>query len=103
MDGAVSPGDQAKLGVRDAADRAGVSVKTIRRAIERGDLMAYRPRGQRTIRILVEDLDAWALEPAFPAARKQRLPSPPAAAGRSRHSERTGSVTRLRAIERGEG
>jgi excisionase family DNA binding protein len=52
-------GRPAHYSVPDAAEYAGVDDKTIRRAIERGDLHAYRPRGTRVIRITAADLDAW--------------------------------------------
>ncbi|MFE6921093.1 excisionase family DNA-binding protein [Nocardia sp. NPDC057663] len=44
------------VSVRFAAERAGVSVDTVRRMIADGTLPAYRFRGQ--IRIAVEDVDA---------------------------------------------
>jgi excisionase family DNA binding protein len=35
--------------------------KTVARAIERGDLRAYRPKGTRLLRIAAADADAWLL------------------------------------------
>jgi len=97
------PGDQQKLSVRQAAARAGVSRRTIERAIERGDLVAYRPGGQAKLVLTVDDVDAWAFVPAHGEPRNER-PAPAAApAPRSRAGGQRGSVTRLRAIERGEG
>jgi excisionase family DNA binding protein len=42
-----------------AAERAGVAVATIRRAIKRGDLPAFRIAQGRLVRLRVEDLDQW--------------------------------------------
>lgn len=52
------------IGVKEAADRAGLSQKTIRRAIKSGDLRAYKPGGrpQNSWRIDEEDLKAWLVE-----------------------------------------
>ena len=54
------------LTVKEAAERARVSVKTIRRAYSAGHLPFYRPRGLQMILILDVDLDAWALQPGAP-------------------------------------
>jgi excisionase family DNA binding protein len=45
------------LSIAQAAEQLGVSEKTIRRAIERGDLVAYQPA--RRILIRPADLDAY--------------------------------------------
>ncbi|WP_460774227.1 helix-turn-helix domain-containing protein [Microbacterium sp. GXF7504] len=50
--------EPVELSIADAAARLGVSPKTIRRAIARGDLDARRI-GARLIRIRVADLDAY--------------------------------------------
>lgn len=44
------------ISVQQAADRAAVSTKTVRRWIATGDLVAYR-HGPRLIRIRLDDLD----------------------------------------------
>lgn len=95
-------GDAAKLGVKAAAARAGVHEKTVRRAISRGDLRAFRPRGQRALVLLVDDVDDWALVPVTPEQRNERPNLTPVPSPRSRGRDRAGSVTRLRGIERGE-
>ena len=41
----------------DAAERAGVSVKTIRNWISRGNLQAYEFKGSRLIRIDADEFD----------------------------------------------
>ncbi len=94
-------GEQRKLSVRDAAERAGVSAKTVRRAIERGDLRAFRPTGQASIVLLEADLDAWAFRPVVPRAPRSRSAAPVTSL-HSRRAAAVGSVARLDAIERGE-
>jgi len=89
----VSDGDA--LTVNEAADRAGVSAKTIRRAIDRGALRALRPGGCRRIVVLAEDLAAWRDEPVVPRSR----PATPAKTS-SRRSPERGSLADLRAMER---
>lgn len=42
----------------EAADYAGVHVKTIRRKIAAGHLTAYRMAGGRSLRVKADDLDA---------------------------------------------
>lgn len=50
-------GRAARVTVQEAADRTGLSTKTIRRMIARGDLKAYRVGNVRAIRIDVADLE----------------------------------------------
>jgi excisionase family DNA binding protein len=54
-------GRPAHYKVSAAAEYAGVEQKTIYRAINRGDLHAYRPRGTRVILVAASDLDAWLM------------------------------------------
>jgi excisionase family DNA binding protein len=97
------------LTVKEAAQRARVSVKTIRRAYSDGHLPFYRPRGSQIILILDVDVDEWALQPGVP--RQARSPSTSTSpASRSRRVPVTGSESPrrpepgsrddLRAIER---
>jgi len=86
------------LAVSEAATRAGVSEKTVRRAIKASALPVYRNRSARRLVVFSDDLDAWAFEPFEPAGSDgPRRRSP---AGRERPAQ--GSVARLRAIEAGE-
>lgn len=94
-------GEERKLSVAAAAERAGVSAKTVRRAIQRGDLRAFRPGGQAAIVLLEPDLDAWAFRPVVPRSRGSRAPAAVTAL-HSRRAPAVGSVARLEAIERGE-
>lgn len=97
------------LTVEQAAERANVSVKTIRRAYGDGRLPYHRPAGTQLIRILDVDVDAWMLQPAPP--RRPPPAAAPAAASRarrapsgkigSRRGHDPGSREDLRAIERG--
>lgn len=86
------------LTVREAADGCSLTEKTIRRAIDRGDLPAVRPRGTRRVLIDVAVLDRW-LEPV--AVGQDPVPAP-AVASRQRKTG-AGSPERLRAIEGGRG
>ena len=56
------------LTIAEAAERIGVSRRTVTRMIGRGLLRASRLRGGRSIRIDVRDLDA-VLEPTGPGVR----------------------------------
>lgn len=56
---------EQRLSLKEAADRVGVSVKTLRRRIASGDLPAYR--SGRIIRVNTTDLDAM-LQPVNPWA-----------------------------------
>lgn len=47
-----------------AAERVGVSLPTIRRAIASGALTAYR-LGPRLVRVRAADLDAWAMKQPY--------------------------------------
>ncbi len=49
---------ESDLTIAEAASRRGVSIKTIRRAISRGEIEAYRC-GPRLIRISRASLAAW--------------------------------------------
>lgn len=90
------PGDSRRLSVRDAAERAGVSMKAVRRAIERGELPGYTVRGLRKVVVLEVDVDAvFALERIEPKTQAapvvRQLPS--------RRPAARGSRDALRAIE----
>lgn len=93
----MSPG-QSYLTVAQVADRTGMHVNSIRRAIDSGHLAAVRPAGRRRVLIPTAAVDAWMrpieahtfpLEPARPA---RTLPRRPPARG---------SREALRAIEGG--
>lgn len=61
----IEPVAKIALSPAEAADAVGVSVDTIRRAIDSGDLVARRMRGRRAVRIFPEDLrDAFAVIPS---------------------------------------
>jgi excisionase family DNA binding protein len=47
------------LSPRDAAAYCSVDVVTLRRAVKRGTLKAFRIDGGRLLRYRVEDLDVW--------------------------------------------
>jgi excisionase family DNA binding protein len=97
------------LTVKEAAERARVSIKTIRRAYTEGHLPFYRPRGSQIILILDVDVDDWALQPGVPR-RPRPVPALSATASRPRRAPITRSESRsrpeagsrddLRAIER---
>jgi excisionase family DNA binding protein len=100
-----------RLSVEAAAAEAGVSVDTIRRAYRSGALRAFRPGGTRRIVIRREDLQAWAFADEHLVARGPSAQLRPAAdvplvmsrravRQRSEHAVMTGSVERLREIER---
>jgi len=44
---------------KEAADHCRCDVATLRRAVRRGTLQAYRVNGGRRVRFRVEDLDRW--------------------------------------------
>lgn len=75
--------------VKEAAERARCSVKTIYRAIRHGDLKASRPTAH--YRIAAGDLEAWLSSERVPALR-------PAMGSAAAVSPR-GSASRLREIE----
>lgn len=52
------------LDMAAAAERVGVSLPTIRRAIASGALAAYR-LGPRLVRVRASDLDAWAMKQPY--------------------------------------
>lgn len=89
------------LTVREAAEFAGCHEHTVRRAIERGDLVAYRRQGSSVIQIRPEDFERWVYGDRVAV----RLAEPPdgARARRSRPPAPRGSLARLRAIDRGDG
>jgi excisionase family DNA binding protein len=65
--------EQRRLSVRDAAERAGVSMKVIRRAIESGELPGYRSAACVKVVVLEADVDR-----VFPLERiEPRAPAPP--------------------------
>ena len=49
--------DDRRLSVKEAAARAGVSTKTVRRKIDAGDLAGSRVRGTNRIVLLEADVD----------------------------------------------
>jgi excisionase family DNA binding protein len=85
----------APLTVAAAAQLAGVHPKTIRRAIDRGDLRAMRPGGGRKIVVLEPDLVAWRDQPVVPRSRTVDVSPRP-----SRRPPERGSLAALRAMER---
>jgi excisionase family DNA binding protein len=97
-----SPGlvvrDDRRLSVKEAAARAGVSAKTVRRKIDAGDLAGYRVRGTNRIVLLETDVDeVFALERVEPRAHHTVTPAPK----RSRRPPSRGTRDALRAIEEG--
>ena len=58
-------------GIREAAEQCACSTDTIRRAIARGDLKAYRLGSSRVIRIKPRDLEKF-MRPVTPLAGEQR-------------------------------
>lgn len=102
--------EERALTVREAADRAGVSVDGIRRAYRSGALAAYRPGGRQRVVIRPEDLDAWAFSEETRVSASTAGLRPvgevdppsvrPAARRRSRRPAPAGSVERLLEIER---
>lgn len=88
------------LKLATAAELAGVSVKTLRRAIklpadDPHHLPAYKPGGQRDLVVLEEDLDRWRRVPFTPKPRR----AAPAARRPSRAPAQRGGRDALRAIE----
>jgi excisionase family DNA binding protein len=94
------PVGQRMLSVPAAAQRAGVSVKTIRRAYLAGELACERPGGRRRVVIPEDRLDEWVRSGQLDIAAVRR-PGRAVAAARldSRSGGEPGSVDRLRAIE----
>lgn len=81
--------------VAEVVDLTGVSDKSVYRAIERGELCAVRPRGQRRLLVPAEAIGVW-LEPVVPVERERvERPLPVA----SRRSPSRGSREALRALE----
>jgi excisionase family DNA binding protein len=88
--------EQRRLSVKEAAARAGVSVKTVRRKIAAGALAGYKVRGTSKVVVLEGDVDAvFALEPIEP--RPQNAPA--STPKRSRRQAGRGSRAALRTIE----
>ena len=91
------------LTVQQAAARAGVSSKTIRRAYQRpadhpDRLQAHRPRGTTKVVIFEDELDRWAFDPIAappPVAHASNV----ATLAPSRRRDEPGSLARLREIE----
>jgi len=77
------------LTLDEAASRCRLSSRTLRRAIQAGELMAYQPRN----RLLLEhnDLDAWIAG----APVRPRLPQPNRSAPRSRSRDKAFSLGAL--------
>jgi excisionase family DNA binding protein len=100
VSGYVAPVGQRMLSVPAAAQRAGVSVKTIRRAYIAGELVCERPGGRRRVVIPEDRLDEWVRSGRLDVAVGKR-PSGvvPAARLAPRSGSEPGSVDRLRAIE----
>jgi hypothetical protein len=89
--------EQRRLSVRDAAARAGVSIKVIRRRIETGALPGYRIQGMRKMVVLEADVDR-----VFPLERiEPRAPAPPPTrrVPTTRRPPARGSREALRSIE----
>ena len=87
-----------RLSVKEAAARAGVSTKTVRRKIDAGDLAGYRVRGTNRIVLLMTDVDeVFALERVEPRVHNAVTPAPQ----RSRRPPSRGTRDALRAIEEG--
>jgi excisionase family DNA binding protein len=88
--------EQRRLSVREAAERAGVSTKMIRRRIDSGDLPGYRIKGMRKMVVLEADIDR-----VFPLERiEPRAPAPPPVRRvPSRRPPARGSREALRSIE----
>jgi excisionase family DNA binding protein len=88
--------DPHRLSVREAAERAGVSQKMVRRAIERGELPGFMVRGMRKVIVLEADVDrVFALERIEP---RERRPAPIRSVPARRPPGR-GSREALRSIE----
>lgn len=87
--------DRAFYTVAEVCDLTGVSAKSVYRAIERDELRAVRPRGQRRLLIPTEAVGVW-LEPVEPVRRVHE--EPPAAVA-SRRPPARGSREALRALE----
>lgn len=84
------------LSPRECAELAGMHYDTIRKAIAEGHLRAFRPAGQRLLKVHPKDLKAWLYgDPVAPAP----TPEPVHREGPRRPSG-VGSVARLEAIER---
>ena len=58
-------------GIKEAAEQCACSTDTIRRAIARGELPAYRLGSSRVIRIKARDLEKF-MRPVTPLAGEQR-------------------------------
>ena len=88
--------EQRRLSVKEAAARAGVSVKTVRRKIAAGALAGYKVRGTSKVVVLEGDVDAvFALERIEP--RPQNAPA--STPKRSRRKAGRSSRAALRTIE----
>ncbi|MDP9135498.1 MAG: helix-turn-helix domain-containing protein [Actinomycetota bacterium] len=95
-DGRPAVSEQRRLSVKEAAARAGVSVKTVRRKIAAGALAGYKVRGTSKVVVLEGDVDTvFALERI--ELRPQGAPAP--APKRSRRPPARGSRAALRTIE----
>jgi excisionase family DNA binding protein len=66
----VSPRSQLLLTYRDAAERCGLTVRTLQRAVAAETLTAVR-FGHRTVRIQLADLEAWISSNATTSAKPQ--------------------------------
>lgn len=94
------------LTVQEAADLVRLTQWAIYRAIQRGDLVAYKPGGR--LRINEDDLQAWLdatrVSPQTPAvAAPPRVVPPPELIGPARHHASEGTLrARVRAKRRGQ-
>jgi excisionase family DNA binding protein len=95
-DGHPAVSEQRRLSVKEAAARAGVSVKTVRRKIAAGALAGYKVRGTSKVVVLEGDVDAvFALERIEPRPQSAPASTPK----RSRRPAGRGSRAVLRTIE----
>jgi excisionase family DNA binding protein len=100
VSGHVAPAGRRMLSVPAAAQQAGVSVKTIRRAYLAGELMCERPGGRRRVVIPEDRLDEWVQSGRLDVVVRERPRNVVTVARLApRPGSEPGSVDRLRAIE----
>jgi excisionase family DNA binding protein len=88
-------GLRAPLTIKTCAELAGVHEHTVRRAIARGDLEAYRRRGSTALRVHPEAFEQWVYGERVEPDRLRPAPLPRTAV----RASGAGSLSRLRAIE----